>query len=140
ERARRDYWESYLRRRRELPASVVKLIDQVDRLNTRSAVGFRRRNMASLLSKYFIDMTAVFDGIGSLLKPGAPAFVVIGSNHTIAGGQRIEIPTAALLGELARSRGFVLTEAIPMEMLVSRDIFKKNASESETIICLRKPD
>jgi hypothetical protein len=34
--------------------------------------------------------------------------------------------------------GFVLEESIPMEMLVSRDIFKKNASSGETILLFRQ--
>jgi site-specific DNA-methyltransferase (cytosine-N4-specific) len=73
-----------------------------------------------------------------LLKPGAPAFVIIGNNHTIAGGQHVDIETDRLLGLLGQSVGLTLEEAIPMEMLVSHDIFKKNAVASETILCFRK--
>ncbi|MBZ0297287.1 MAG: hypothetical protein K8L99_32305, partial [Anaerolineae bacterium] len=58
--------------------------------------------------------------------------------HTIAGGQRIDIPTDVLLGQLGESVGLCLERAIPMEMLVSRDIFKKNAGSAETILCFRQ--
>ena len=50
----------------------------------------------------------------------------------------IELVSAKLLAELAENGGFRCEEMIPMEMLVSRDIFKKNAVASETIVCLRK--
>lgn len=90
------------------------------------------------MGKYFLDMGRVFEVLHVLLRKNARAFVVIGSNHTYAGGERVTINTASLLGELAETCGFALTEAIPMEMLVSRDIFRKNASNSETILSLRR--
>jgi hypothetical protein len=138
DRTRRQYWETYAASKHKLSSSIVRLIDQVHRKNTNANVGFRRKNLAALLAKYFMDMGDVFEGLRSLLKPGAPAFVVIGCNHTYAGGERIEIDTATLLGKLAEPRGLVVEETIPMEMLVSRDIFRKNASASETILVLRR--
>jgi len=135
---RREYWDRYVAHRDRLPNSIVQLVDHVQETNTHADVGFRRRNLAALLGKYFLDTAAVFESLRLLLKARAPVFVVIGSNHTYARGQRIEIPTAMLLGKLAELHGLELVEAIPMEMLVSRDIFKKNASASETILYLRK--
>ena len=67
------------------------------------------------------------------------AFVVVGNNHTLAGGKRVEITTVRLLAEVAEAVGFEMVEEIPMEMLVSREIFKKNAIESESILHLRNP-
>jgi site-specific DNA-methyltransferase (cytosine-N4-specific) len=137
---RREYWASYVALRDMLPNAIVQLVNHVNERNANAAVGFRRRNLPALLGKYFIDMATVFESLRSLLKRKAPAFVVIGNNHTYAGNERVEIPTAALLGKLAELHGFELVEAVPMEMLVSRDIFKKNASDSETILMLRKQD
>ncbi|MBI4490125.1 MAG: hypothetical protein HY694_13665 [Deltaproteobacteria bacterium] len=138
DRVRHEYWDTYIARKHELPSSIVRLIDHVHRKNTHANVGFRRKNLPALLAKYFMDMGNVFEGLRDLVKPGAPAFVVIGCNHTYAGGERVEIDTATLLGDLAKLRGLVLEETIPMEMLVSRDIFRKNASASETILVLRR--
>ena len=73
-----------------------------------------------------------------VLKPGASAFVVVGNNHTIAGGQRVDIATIDMLKDVAKSVGFEVAEIIEMEMLVSRDIFKKNAIDSESILHFRK--
>ncbi len=138
DRTRRDYWDRFLAHKGTMAPSIVRLIDHIESANAKADVGFRRKNLGALLAKYFVDMASVFDGLQTVLKPKAPAFVVIGSNHTYAGGERVEIDTATLLGELAASRGFTLEESIPMEMLVSRDIFRKNASAAETILMLRR--
>lgn len=138
DRTRRLYWEAYRVNRSQLPGAIVRLVERVYRLNAKADVGFRRRNLASLLARYFMDMEQVFKGLHFLLRRDHPAYVVVGSNHTYAGGERIKIETAALLADLAQRCGFVCQEMIPMEMLVSRDIFRKNASDSETVVCLRK--
>ena len=65
--------------------------------------------------------------------------MVIGNNHTIAGGERVEIETANLLVDIASVVGMKFEKRIPMEMLVSRDIFKNNAVASEEILCFRSP-
>ena len=82
-------------------------------------------------------MKKVFDTFGKLLRPGAPAYVVVGNNHTIAGGQRVEIDTNKLLAELGESVGLKVEEIISMEMLLSRDVFRNNSGSAETIILFR---
>ncbi len=137
EKQRLAYMRLFETEMRVLPKSVTKLIKKVSSLNSTIEVGFRRRNLPALLTKYFIDMGRVFQEMAVLLKPGHPAYVVIGNNHTIAGGERVEIETATLLVDLAESVGMVSERRIPMEMLVSRDIFKRNAVASEEILCFR---
>lgn len=132
------YWQHYEANRAELPASICELIDKIENLNEGTGVGFRRRNLPALLSKYFFDMKEVLKGMNLALKPGCVAFVVVGNNHTIAGGQHINIQTASLLKDIARSIGFEVANSLSMDMLVSRDIFKKNAMASEEILAFRK--
>lgn len=139
ERIRKDYWDQYIFGKSNLPVSVTSLIDKVHDLNAGTIVGFRRRNLPALLSKYFFDMKEVIEGMKMALKPGHCAFVVVGNNHTIAGGQRVEIPTARLLQDIAALIGFEVAEPLQMDMLVSRDIFKGNAMASEEILVFRKP-
>ena len=64
-------------------------------------------------------MKSVLQGIHYCLKPGSSAYIVIGDNHTVAGGQRIEINTADLLEEIAALVGFLVEPCIPMEILIS---------------------
>jgi site-specific DNA-methyltransferase (cytosine-N4-specific) len=128
------YWARFQVRKKTYPSRVATLIEKIHRLNQNSGAGFRRQNLPSLLAKYFDDMRQVLMSFRSVLRNGAPAFVVVGNNHTIAGGERVEIETASLLREVGESIGLKAVETIPMEMLVSRDIFKKNASASEYIL------
>lgn len=137
---RKTYWERFQAEKNILPKNVSTLIKKIDTLNLGSDAGFRRHNLPSLLAKYFFDMRFVFTGIAQILKSGATAYIVVGNNHTIAGGETVEIRTAELLGEIAETIGLKPIEHIPMEMLLSRDIFKKNAIPSETILSFRRHD
>lgn len=138
ENRRRAYWSEFQSQRATLPGEIVALIDQINTLNEAGDVGFRRRNLPALLARYFLDMRTVFYHIATLLAPGAPAYVIIGNSHTVAGGVHVDIETDRLLGLLGQGVGLTLEDSIPMEMLISRDIFKKNAMASETILCFRK--
>jgi len=135
---RKKYWEEYLANITSLPESVVLLINNIETRNSSSDVGFRRKNTAALLARYFLAMSDVFIGMKALLKPGATCFVVVGSNHTVAGGERVEINTPDLLTDIAANAGLTLDYDVPMEMLISRDIFKKNRGASEAILAFRK--
>jgi site-specific DNA-methyltransferase (cytosine-N4-specific) len=84
-------------------------------------------------------MRDVLAAITKILRPGASAYVVVGDNHTIAGGQRVEIETATHLASLAETVGLEIRNRLSMDMLVSRDIFRKNAVESECILSFRRP-
>ncbi len=138
ENRRRAHWAEYQSQRTELPGEITAVIDRIQALNEASDVGFRRRNLPALLARYFLDMREVFHNIATLLAPGAPAYVIIGNSHTLAGGVHVDIETDHLLDQLGQGVGLHLEDSIPMEMLISRDIFKKNAMASETILCFRK--
>lgn len=139
EKQRKIQWQYFHDKKDLLPKSAVGLIEKVNHLNSTADVGFRRKNLPTLLAKYFFDMRDVFRGIAYVLKPGAPAYVVVGNNHTIAGGERVEIETANLLIDIAQAAGLNAEDHVPMEMLVSRDIFKRNAVASEVILYFRRP-
>ena len=136
---RKAYWARVRKEGKQLPKSVVRLIGKIDMLNSTPEAGFRRRNLPALLAKYFFDMREVLAAVVQILKPGARAFVVVGDNHTVAGGRHVEIKTARFLAEVAKMVGLEEGRHLPMDMLVSRDIFKKNAVASETILEFRKP-
>jgi len=136
---RRAYLARLEREGTLLPDSVRKLVKRIERLNDGTEAGFRRTNLPALLSNYFFDMRGVMRGMFSALKRGGDAFVVVGNSHTIAGGERVDICTANLLAETAALVGFKVRSSLSMDMLVSRDIFRKNAMATEEILFLRKP-
>ena len=131
---RQDYWLAYSKDPVALPEDVRTVIDRIAALNANTSAGFRRQNLPPLLARYFADMRQVLGTFRSLLRPGAPAFVVVGNNHTIAGNQRVNIETDKLLAQLGESVGLVPKGTISMEMLLSRDVFRRNAGSAETIV------
>ena len=138
-RTRTEQWAFYEANKSLLPQSTRALINRIDRLNKAGTVGFRRRNLSALLSKYFFDMRDVMQQTFTLLRPGGTMFLVVGNNTTTAGGQPVEIRTADNLGKIAKEIGLRVAEDMAMDMLVSRDIFRKNAVPSERILKLEKP-
>ena len=138
-RLRAEYWSYYEAHANLLPEATCALIDRIHRLNRIHPAGFRRRNLSALLAKYFFDMRAVIGQMRSLLRPSGLAFLVVGNNRTTAGGKLIEIRTADHLRCIAENLGFQTVGDLPMDMLASRDIFRKNAVPSERIVTLRTP-
>ena len=137
-RIRQVYWERYEGNRSIFPERTITLIDRIHKLNLNGEVGFRRKNLSALLSKYFADMRCVLIQSLIVLKPGAAMFLVVGNNRTTAGGEDVSIETAAHLAEIAEIIGFERVDCIDMDMLASRDIFRANAMPSEQIVWLRK--
>lgn len=120
-----------------LPKSVLCLVGRIRDLNHSALVGFRRRNMAALLFKYFRDMGQCFTEIRRVLKPGGLCVVIIGNNHTVAGGELVDIPTDSLLLDLAETCGLRLWRAIDMTDQPAYLPHSQNGIRSETILFLR---
>lgn len=134
---RERLWAAYEQNKELLPKVTRHLIEKIDMLNKKGDVGFRRRNLSALLSKYFFDMRLVIQEIQSLLRPRGTAFLVVGNNRTTAGGRNVEIRTAHHLEQIAVELGFQASGSLSMEMLISRDIFRRNAMPSEQILMLK---
>lgn len=138
-RCRAQYWTFYEENKALLPRPTQLMIEKIEQLNRTRTVGFRRRNLSALLSKYFFDMRETLQQMYALLRPGGTMFLVVGNNRTKAGGEPVEIRTAVHLTKIAKSLGFRESGSLSMDSLVSRDIFRKNTMLSEQIIRLEKP-
>jgi len=137
EKQRQVWWELYQKRRRELPSSISRLIDKISETNHGPGIGFRRRNLPALLGKYFLDMLEAMRSAKRMMRPGAQAYYVVGNNSSTVGGEKIEIPTDHFLFELGAHAGWTPEEAIPMELIPSRDIFRENRGSTEAILHFR---
>jgi hypothetical protein len=137
ERERREAWNTYEVRRRELPREISGLIDCIASVNHGEGVGFRRRNLPALLGKYFLCILDAMRSARELMRPGAFGYYVVGNNSTEVDGEKIEIPTDRFLFDLGAAAGWTPVEKIPMELIVSRDIFRGNRGSSETILCFQ---
>ncbi len=124
--------------KKTLPNEITKLIEKIYILNKNSNVGFRRKNTASLLFKYFIDMKLAIEQIYQVIKPNKFMFMVVGNNKTTAGGELICIPTDDFVGLIAQKVGFKLERKISLEVQKSYSIFSKNSINTESILVLRK--
>lgn len=134
ENQRLNLWDIYIRQEQDLPLEIRDLISEVNEAYQNTDVGFRRKNLPTLLAKYFLDMKRVLQQINCVVKNSSNIFIVVGDNHTIAHGRRIDIHTANMISLLAESVGMHLLDSIPMDMLTPRDIFKKNSVASEYIV------
>jgi SAM-dependent methyltransferase len=124
----------------EVPSlTAQRIVSTVHRLNKNADVGFRRKNMAALLYRYFADIGKVFRNLDSALKPGGSAFFVIGDNVTVAGGKEIPIKSADVLDEIARSVGWRIWQRIPITVTTEKRPHAKNSITDNDIIWCEKP-
>jgi site-specific DNA-methyltransferase (cytosine-N4-specific) len=130
-------WETYQQRRSELTEEICQLIDGIALYNHKDGVGFRRRNLPALISKYFLDILDSMKSSRKLLKPESYAFYVVGNNSTVVNGKKVEIKTDKLLWDLGEKAGWTKEKYIDMELLPSRDIFKNNRGTSESILIFK---
>ena len=139
----RRTWEGRIIRARadaELPGEILDFLEEARDRNARAAVGFRRRNTAALLCKYFLDMRDALREMRRALKPNGPAALVVGDNFTVAGGTRLEIPTARFINLTAEQNGFRLRRTVSTAPPAAYNIYSRNAIRRETVSFLQKAD
>jgi len=100
--------------------------------------GFRRRNVPSLVFKYFADMRAVLQQVHEILRPGGIFALVIGSNRTQLGGKAFVIDTPRLLAKIAQRNDFNIQEVLPLNTYQRFDMHMANSIRSESLILLRR--
>jgi site-specific DNA-methyltransferase (cytosine-N4-specific) len=116
-----------------------KVIEKVWGLNRLADVGFRRKNTAALLYKYFADMAQAMGTINTRLKSGGSAFIVIGDNRTTAGDEEVRIPSSKCLQEIGLSLGWSLQEPIPITVTRENHLHAQNSITCNDIIRFTKP-
>ena len=132
-----EFFDNY--NRCPLPQEIKETIKLIYDLNTNSQVGFRRKNKASLLYRYFMDMRTAMLQMRRVLKKGGVCMVIIGDNVTTAGDTKHQIPirTARYLMLVGESVGFQMEEQIPIT--VSRENFAhfSNAITGNEVLIFR---
>lgn len=100
--------------------------------------GFRRKAVPLLLYRYMVGMRAMFRSVAAILKQKAPFALIVGHNHTVLGGRRIDINTPAILAELASTAGYDLQERMELQTYQRYGLHQKNAIGKEELIILRR--
>lgn len=121
-----------------LPNDIKKLILEIYYLNNEAGVGFRKKNTASLLYKYFYDMKISMIEMYNVLKNSHYCYMVVGQNRTNAGGKSILIPTDDFIGLIGEEIGFKYIEKMPINVQPSYAIHKNNAIKDESILIFKK--
>lgn len=132
-------WDSHrLANRSKLPRAVTSVIADISALNEGPDAGFRRKAVPSLLYRYFARMGNSLDCWHAALAPSESAVLIVGHNHTTAGGERIAIPTPELLGHVAETRGFDVDEIIKLETWPRYGLHSANGVPGEDALVLRR--
>ena len=116
-----------------------ELVCQIHELNQRHDVGFRRKNMAALLYRYFEGMAEALGAMDRVLKPGGQAMIVIGDNRTIAGTTEVRITTTRIIEELAVALGWTLRESIPITVTKEALLHSRNSIVENRVLWFAKP-
>jgi DNA modification methylase len=124
--------------RKTLPQSVVAALEHLYDFNSEAEVGFRRRNMPSLLLRYFLDMNAVLDHVRSLLKPGAQAFFVVGDTRTRLRDEWFSIQTTQWLLEIGQAHGLLSSKMLDISVTKENLKHSKNAIVENAVLVFTK--
>jgi DNA modification methylase len=135
-RARRILESEIESRATGLPVSILDYVRSLHNANRRHSPGFRRRNLPSLLLRFFRDIQQVFLNCRNVLHSKGEALIVIGDNYTMVNRVRKRIPTTDFLVELAEEVGLRLVESIPITVTTENLKHTKNAITRNTVLRL----
>lgn len=130
--------EEFAKSKDLLPNSIIRLIQKIGGFNKTHEVGFRKKNLPTLLKKYFLDMHRSMESVYLMMKNDAFVFYIVGNNSTYLEDERLIIPTDRFIWEIGKNVGFKQIQLINMDLLKSRDIFRKNQGTQESILVFKK--
>lgn len=113
-------------------------IDRIYFLNKDADVGFRRKNLAALLYRYYVDMTKAMINMDKVIKEKGSIFFVIGNNKTLAGGEEVDIESDIFLKETAKALGWNLKKEIPITVTQENRLHNKNSIKENDILWFEK--
>jgi site-specific DNA-methyltransferase (cytosine-N4-specific) len=138
-KSQRECEEAALKRAEsQLPAAVVHLCLQAQRLAAKPGNGFRRRNVPALLVRYFRHMSEVLRIVRTKIRRGGSFAMVVGPNRTTLDGELLVIDTPHLLGVVAESVGWRVEESIALDAYQRFDLHRQNSITSERLVVLRR--
>jgi DNA modification methylase len=118
--------------------SACDTISLIYSLNKDADVGFRRKNMAALLYRYYSDMTKAMINMDKVIKDKGSIFFVIGNNKTTAGGKEVDINSSTFLKETAMALGWRLNKKIPITVTQENRLHNKNSIKENDILWFEK--
>lgn len=121
-----------------LPSIAKETIKKILEANRKHNVGFRRRNKASTLYRYFMGMSSCILEMARVLKNDCYCSIIIGTNRTKAGGKEwVNIKTHEILKEIAKDAGFKDIKTIPITPTAPYMIHVNNRISDEYILIFK---
>ena len=122
----------------DIPLAVHRFIKKLSMEISKNDVGFRRKNLPSLLYRFFKDLSEIFSHLFRLMKPSGIAMIVLGDNSTKIGETTIAIPTVKLSLDIALELGFNFLEKLPIDVTTENMLHIKNAIKENAVLILKK--
>ncbi len=117
---------------------ALNTIKKIFKLNNSNNVGFRKKNMSSILIRYFMNMEKVMKNLDKIIKINGKLIFVIGDNFTTAGNEKIKIQNSKILEEIGQSLNWKLIEKIPITVTKENTINIKNSISNNDILIFKK--
>ena len=117
---------------------ALNTIKKIFKLNNSNNVGFRKKNMSSILMRYFMNMEKVMKNLDKIIKINGKLIFVIGDNFTTAGNEKIKIQNSKILEEIGQSLNWKLIEKIPITVTKENTINIKNSISNNDILIFKK--
>jgi DNA modification methylase len=117
---------------------ACRMVANVYRRNAEADVGFRRKNQAALLFRYFEDMSTALTNVSELLRAGGHAFMVLGNNTTEAGGKDVLVDSIGVMKEIGQAVGWALYREIPISVTTENLKHQRNAITKNSIMWFKK--
>jgi len=122
-----------------LPESVCEYLLELHQRVSNADVGFRRKNMPSLLKRFFQDMAVVLKNCCKVLRPGGETMIVIGDNRMRVDDDYERISTTDFVEAIAVSCGLRLLERIDISVTTENLVHMKNAITENVVLRLAAP-
>ena len=117
---------------------AIEIIQKVFVQNKDANVGFRKKNMASLLYLYFEDMSRALANLELVVKKGGYICIVIGDTKTVTGEEMVIIKTTEVLRETGLKLGWTLMYDIPISVTKEKYKHMHNSITENTILVFKK--
>lgn len=124
----------------ELPASTIAFLQELLESTRRDeSAGFRRRQLPTVLMKYFLGVAHVMEQLRQRVRQGAHLWFVLGNSRTNLAGRQWTIPTTDEFATIAKAAGFEFIEQIPITVTREDVAHARNSITKNAIVHLRAP-
>ena len=118
--------------------TAIQIISKIYLQDSEADVGFRKKNMASLIYMYFSDITKVLQSLNEVVKQRGYICIVIGDTKTMTGSEKVIIRTTEVLRETGQKLGWTLVKDIPISVTKENYIHMNNSITENNILIFQR--